>query len=181
MYQGSEKYRRVLDLLRKCKPVLGSAEDIEAEVMKKISGVPRTGIHFSDIIDFLFGWVYIGWVRRSLITASVALVIIFVYQQGIILKQISLLSRQVIVSDKENYSNPSNELDSRILMYRLSGRRFPFQKITISEKELNQFLESINELHDKYKDLLKLIEEDPDLKRYIEKKLEENKRKNIKL
>jgi parvulin-like peptidyl-prolyl isomerase len=87
----------------------------------------------------------------------------------------------VIVSDRETYSNPSNELESRILMYRLSERRFPFQKITISEKELNQLLESINEFQDKYKDLLNLIEEDPDLKRYIEKKLEENKRKNVKL
>ena len=48
----------------------------------------------ADLIDFLFGWIYIGWVRRSLITASVFLVAVFVFPaDSIIMRQINDLSR----------------------------------------------------------------------------------------
>ena len=43
---------------------------------------------FSDFIESLFGWVYIGWVRRSLIGVSVVLVAIFVYQQAFIFREV---------------------------------------------------------------------------------------------
>ena len=46
---------------------------------------------------------------------------------------------------------------------------------------MNELLESVNELQIKYKDLEKLIEEDPELKKLIEEKLIENNRTKIKL
>ena len=177
----SEKYNKVLYILRKSKPVLSSADDIEREVIKKVSGVHQSEIILSDIVDILFGWVYIGWVRRSLIAASFVLVAVFIYQQGVILKQIDYLSRQTIMVDGENSSNPANELEKRLMMYRLSGHRFPSQNITISEKQLNQLLESVNELQLKYNDLKNLIEDDTELKKLIEKKLIENNRAKINL
>ena len=181
MNQESEKYNKVLDILRRSKPVFESNEEIEREVLKRISGIHKSGVAFFEILDFLFGWVYIGWVRRSLIAASVALVILFVYQQGIILKQINFLSSQVMVTDGETASNSTGNIEKRLLMYKLSGQRFASQKIRISEKELNQFFESVNELEDKYKDLMDLIDNDPELKNIIERKLEENNRKKINL
>ena len=174
MNQESEKYKKVLNSLRNSKPKLRTVEDIEKEVIIKISGVKQSKFNLSDVIDFLFGWVYIGWVRRSLITASIALVLVFVYQQSIILKRIDFLSRQSIVNDGENISSPADEIDKMIMMYKLSGRRFPTKTITISEKQMKELLESINELQFKYKDLENLIEKDPELKKLIEKKLIEN-------
>ena len=85
----SEKYNKILKLLRESKPVLDSTEDIEREVLQRISGKHKSVLNLSELIDSLFGWIYIGWVRRSLITASVLLVVVFVWQQGIILKQIN--------------------------------------------------------------------------------------------
>ena len=174
MKQEREKYNKILNILRKSKPVLDSTEDIEREVMNRISGVHQSRFVLSDVIDFLFGWVYIGWVRRSLITASVILVMIFVYQQGIILNQVNFLSRQIIVMEGETNPIPASEIGKGIMMYKISGRRLPSQNITISEKQMKLLLESMNELEDKYEDLLNLIEENPDLKEYIEKKLMEN-------
>jgi len=52
---------------------------------------------------------------------------------------------------------------------------------TISEKQMKELLESVNELQIKYKDLENLIEEDPELKKLIEKKLIENNRTKINL
>ena len=46
---------------------------------------------------------------------------------------------------------------------------------------MKELLESVNELQIKYKDLENLIEEDPELKKLIEKKLIENNRTKINL
>jgi hypothetical protein len=120
-------------------------------------------------------------VRRTLITASVVLVIVFVYQQGIILKQINYLSRQTIVIDGETASSPAYQIEKMIITYKLSGKRFPSQSITISDKQMKQLLESVNELQIKYNDLKNLIEDDPELRKLIEKKLIENSRTKINL
>ena len=88
MKSESEKYDKIINLLRKSKPEIDSIEDIEKEVIKRIARRSRSVVDLSELIDFLFSWVYIGWVRRSLIAASIALVMIFVYQQGVILKRI---------------------------------------------------------------------------------------------
>ncbi len=46
---------------------------------------------------------------------------------------------------------------------------------------MKELLESVNELQIKYKDLENLIEEDPELKKLIKKKLIENNRTKINL
>ena len=51
----------------------------------------------------------------------------------------------------------------------------------ISEKQVKQVIKSYNELEKKYKDLIKLIEDDPELMKYIEEKLIENNKKKFKL
>jgi hypothetical protein len=181
MRPESEKYNRVLNILRKSKPVLNSTEDIEKKVFRSVTKIHKSEFILLDVIDFLFGWIYIGWVRRSLIAASVILIVIFVYQQGVILKQMNYLSRQTIVIDGETAFTPADEIKKVIMMYKLSGRRFPSETITISEKQMKELLESVNELQIKYKDLENLIEGDPELKKLIEKKLIENNRTKINL
>lgn len=181
MNTESEKYNKIVKLLRESKPLLNSTGDIQREVIKKISMAPHPKFNLSEIFEFLFGWVYISWVRRSLIVASVMLVVFFVWQQGMILKQINYLSRQTIMINREATTDPAEVIEKRLLMYKLSGRRFPSQPITISEKQMNQLLDSVNELQVKYKVLKNLIEEDPELKKYIENKLNENNRTKIKL
>lgn len=177
----SEKYNRVLSLLRKSKPILDSTEDIEREVIKRIAEGKQSGLHLSQFFDFLFRWAYIGWVRRSLITASIILVLIFVYQQGIILKRINLLSRQIVVKDNENVLGTTNEIEKLLMIYKNSGKRLPSKNITIPERQMKKLLESMEELQIKNKDLEELIERDPELKKLIEKKLTDYSKTKINL
>ena len=181
MKAGSEKYDRVINLLRKSNPELDSTAGIERDVIRKISEIERSGINFSGVVDFLFGWVYIGWVRRSLIAASVVMVMIFVYQQGVILKRIDEISRQVVVSDKEIIPNVDDKIEKLLMVYKNSGRKFPSKTITISEGQMKELLESVKDLQSKYKDLEELIDGDPELKKLIEKKLTDSNRTKINL
>jgi hypothetical protein len=181
MKPEDEKYKRVINLLRKSKPLPDSTADIEREVIRRISKTDRTGLIFSQAIDFLFGWIYIGWVRRSLIMASILLVMIFVYQQGIILKRIDTLSKQTVVSDRESALSPADEIEKLLTLYKNSGRIIAPKTITVSERQMKELLETVTGLQNKYKDLEKLIDEDPELKKLIERKLAEINRTKINL
>ena len=181
MIPESENYNKILKLLRNSNPTLFSTEEIENEVIKKISKNPKPKYSLSDVTDFLFGWVYIDWVRRSLITASVLLVMIFVWQQSVILNRINVLSRQPIVIGVETSATRMNDIEKMLTIYRNSDRRYSSGTITISEKQLEEIQESVNEMKVKYKDLENLINNDPELKKYVEKKLEEYNRSKIKI
>jgi hypothetical protein len=181
MEKNSEKLDRIINLLRESKPTLGSTSDIEREVIQKISGMSQAKISLSVIIDFLFGWVYIGWVRRSLITASVILVAFFVWQQGTIIKQINYLSSQPVMIESESRSFQTSFSGNKVMMLKLFGKTLPSQNVTISKEQMDSLLESVNDLQTKYRDLINLIEEDPELKKYLENKLTEMNRTIIKL
>jgi hypothetical protein len=181
MKNQSEKYETIISLLRKSKPVLDSTDEIERVVLKRIKIVHRSGLYLSELVDLLFGWVYIGWVRRSLIAASAALVLVFVYQQGVILKRIDVLSKQTVIIDKEKTTTPDTEIEKLLMTYKNAGRKFPFNTVTLSERQMDELLESIKELQIKYKDLEDLIEGDPELKKLIEQKLIESNRNKINL
>jgi hypothetical protein len=181
MKPESEKLNEVLNLLRKSKPVLDSTNDIEREVIRRISKNNRSGLRLSGVLDFLFSWVYIGWVRRTLIAASATLVLIFIYQQGIILKRIEVLSRQTVVTEKENLFTHTDEIERLLMAYRNYGKKFPSKTITISESQMDELLESVKELQLKYKDLDNLIDGDPELKKLIEQKLTNSNRNKVNL
>lgn len=181
MEKNNEKLDRVINLLRESKPKMSSPSDIESEVIQKISGMIQPRISFSDIIDFLFGWVYIGWVRKSLITASLMLVAFFVWQQGTIIKQINYLSSQPVMIESESRSFQTGFSDNKVMMLKLFGKRLPSQNVTISKEQMDSLLESVNDLQTKYRDLINLIEEDPELKKYLENKLTEINRTKLKL
>jgi hypothetical protein len=181
MKTENDKYDKVLKLLQKSTPLVNSTGDIENEVLRRIKKLNQSGVNLSEVIDFIFGWVYIGWVRRSLITASMALILIFVYQQGVILKRIEVLSRQTVIIDEEKASSSSDDIDKFLTLYRNTGHRFPTKNITISESQMKELQESLKEMQIKYKDLENLIESDPELKNLIEKKLMENNRTKINL
>jgi archaellum component FlaC len=67
------------------------------------------------------------------------------------------------------------------MLFKLYSRKLPSQNITISKKQMDTLLESVNDLQTKYKDLMNLIEEDPELKKIVENKLIEMNRTKIKL
>jgi uncharacterized Fe-S cluster-containing protein len=176
-----EKYNKILKVLRESKPVLDSTEDIEKEVIKRISKVRQPIFNFSEAIDSLFGWVYIGWVRRTLITASVLLVMVFIYQQGVMFKQINFLSRQIIDNGGEMQITTEQQVEKLLMTYKKSGRGFSSRNITLSEKQIKELLDSVNDVKTKYKDLMDIIQKDPELKKLYEDKLIENNRTKIKL
>jgi hypothetical protein len=176
MTTDSDKYKKIREILQSSRPDLIRPEELGNEIIKRIQHENRRTTMVSDFVDSLFGWVYIGWVRRSLIGVAVILVGFFVYQQAFILKQVKNISKQVVITGNEPSYISTSELDKKLSLYRISTRLSPGSEINISENQLEELLNSYKNLQVRYKDLIRIIEENPELKKYIEDKLKEEKK-----
>ncbi len=176
MTTANDRYKKMVEILRKSRPDMVQPEELENEIMSRIQCENQNKGRISDFIESLFGWVYIGWVRRSLVGAAVILVALFVYQQAFIFRQVKNISKLVVITGNETAPISSSELEKRLTLYKMSTRLTTGDDIKISGRQLEEFLDSYNDLQVKYKDLLRIIEEDPELKNYIENKLEQGKK-----
>jgi hypothetical protein len=177
MTTEGEKYKKVLAILRRSKPELKGIDLIEDNVIGRIRKGEAKGNPIMEVIENMFAWIYIGWVRRSLVTASVLLVLFFVYQQTMILKGVNDINKREIVTGPGAFSGSYDDLGKQIRILKLTGRGMPTGGIKITEKQAEQLLDSFYELQDKYIDLIRIIEEDPVLKEYIEERLGKDKNK----
>jgi hypothetical protein len=179
MKTEDNKYNKVLNLLINSKPVMTDVDSVTEKVMRQLqeekSKITLAGL----VLDFLFGWVYIGWVRRTMITAVLAFAFLFIYQQSLILKQVKDLSGQRIQNGSVVMTNLREELIDQLRIFRLSDKKIPDEKITVSEKEIDDMVRSLNKLQIKYKDVINMIEKDPELKKYVESKMREYSKNKI--
>jgi len=177
----NDKTQRLLIILRKSKPLLDNPEDIGEKVMERIRQIREKQKKSPNIFDFLFSWVYVVWVRRCLIAASIIILIVFGYQQTMILKRINNLDARTISNENLVVRGSTEYISDKLLLYKITENK-PFDKqITVTEKQINRLIESINELQIKYNDLIKLIEENPDLKKIIDEKMTKSNREKLKL
>ena len=181
MERESEKLDNIIHLLRRSEPVLISKDEIEEVIIERISKRGNLEIFLSGTVDLLFRWIYIRWVRRSMVAVSILLVVLFIWQQSVLMKQINYLSSQTISHEQEKILDEPGIIEKKLMMYKLSGKKIPVQYVTISKKQMDLLLESINDLEGKYNDLIYLIQDDPELKKYIEDKIIELKKTKVKL
>jgi hypothetical protein len=171
MKSGSDKYKKVLNLLRHSSPKLDGIETIEENIMGRLRSKDSMHRSFPDLIETLFSWTYISWVRRSLVTASILLVLFFIYQQSVILKGVNDINKRAITGRTESFPVPGYSIGKQLMILRLTGRKIATSDLEFSGRQIEQLIDSYNELEEKYSDLVRIIDEDPVLKEYIEMKL----------
>ena len=174
MIPENREYRKILEILRKSEPTMTNPEEVENEV---ISRIMRTRAVHNQVFDFtekLFGWVYIGWVRRTLVVTCIMIICVFLYQQTIILSQVKKISRQSVVITNELRSFPAEDAGKRLTILRLSNKLRSQEELRITEEQLEILIRSYDELELKYRNLLKIIDDNPELKAYIENRLNGN-------
>ena len=181
MAEEESKYMSLLNILRKSTPELTGIGDIEGKVLNAIQQTGKKKREKFNLFDYFFGWVYIRWVRVSLVTVSVFFIGLFIYQQSLILRRISLLENQSIITGSQFVRSPYSGLEDKLMLKKLSVRNMNAGSITITERQLEKYMNSYNELEHKYKDLIQLINGDPELKQMLEKKLTEKNKKKFNL
>jgi hypothetical protein len=179
MKSESSKYDKITDILKKSEPVLTGGEIIEEKVMERIMDKKKTDGSY-NFLDSLFGWVYIGWMRKGLVAASILIVALFAFQQSILIKRVSSLERQTIPISPSFIKGVPDDFESAFMFDMQSGK-ISLKGEKLSEKQLKQLVKSINDLQTSYSNLIKLFEDNPELRQYLENKLSEKDRKKINL
>ncbi len=175
------KYRKILEMLKKSQPVPEDTSLIEEAVMERIRRSREIKKERITIFDYLFSWVYIGWIRAGFLTAAAVLIAMFVLQQSIIIKRINSLEKQANISYGASYTRLPADAREKLLRFRLAGKRLTGNSINISREDLEKLIESYTDLKNKYSDLIKLIDDDPALRQYLEKKISEIDKKKFNL
>lgn len=177
MKTDKEKYEKIVEALRNSIPELTLYDSIEERVIERIS--KKNDKDQTGIFDLFFGWIYIGWVRKSLIAASFAMLGFFLWQQNNIMNQINDLSSRIRENDRMVTYDPSAALEKRQMLLKYSRERSG--GYYMSEEDLTKILDSINHLNIRYKNLLEMIDSDTLLKKKVEDKLEKKLGSKIKL
>jgi hypothetical protein len=166
MAKENDKYSRILDLLRKSEPLPESPFEIERIVMERISADKERSRGSVSFIDILFGWVNISWVRRSLVSISILLLVFFAWQQNTILKQVGFMANQIEKAGRFSNYDPDAALEKKKTLYRIS-EELP-ENVTLPSGDLRMLIDSLNELNIRYRDLLDYLEKDSSLRRSLE-------------
>ena len=88
----------------------------------------------------------------------------------------NFLSNQIMMQNRETTYDPSGTLEKKLTLYRLTDQKSGFQIM-----QLQQLIDSLNNLQIKYRNIMDLIEEDPELKNIIEQKIKETSRVKTKI
>jgi len=104
----------------------------------------------------------------------------FTVQQSIILKRINILDRQEVSTGPTFIKGVPDDFESAFMLDTRSGR-ISLKGGKLSDRQLKQLEKSINDLQTSYSILIKLIEDNPELKHYLESKLSEKDKKKINL
>jgi|WetSurMetagenome_2_1015567.scaffolds.fasta_scaffold52580_4 hypothetical protein len=167
------KYDDLIRLIQKNRPEMKHPDIVAEKIMDELQKGKSESAIKDIILEFLFGWIYIGWVRKSMIIAAAFFVLLFGYQQAVILRRINELSAQRINDGTLFMRGTERSLSERAGLFRLSGRDFAGKRTSVSKKDIDEMIKSINTLQIKYQDLIDQIKDDPELKEYIEKRMRE--------
>jgi hypothetical protein len=181
MESDEGKYKKVIELLKSSTPDLGSTYLIGQKVLDRILGGQRSESSSQGLLNVIFGWTSVSWVRRSLIAASVFLVLLFIIQQSLIIREITSLNSRIGETVSGGFSGNASYVDRQVFMYNMASKKLPFTRNDLSDKKINDLLKSIDRLENDYHELKGVIESDPELKKLIEKRLSEINDSKIKL
>jgi hypothetical protein len=176
MKADRSKYEIILDILRNSKPVLTNPEEVSEKVIRALQK-EKSKVSLMDLlIEFLFGWVYVGWVRRSMIAVTMVIVLFFGFQNAIILKRIKDLSSQKIEDGIPVMTSLKEEMTNKIQTYKKTPGKFSDKKKSASKEEVDEMIKTFNLLQVKYKDIIDSIKNDPQLKEYVESRMNVNQK-----
>lgn len=176
MTELDKKYNKVLNMLRNSKPVLEKKDSLTERVIGKLEEGRSKFMLQEVIFEFLFGWVDMVWMRRTMVTLALVIAIFFIYQQSLLLKKINDLSVQRIHNSSLLMTNMNDDFSDKLLIYKITGRKLTDEQISVSQKEIDEMINSLNKLKIKYKDVINLIQNDPQLKNYVESRMNEKQK-----
>ena len=143
-----EELDRILKQLKLNKPVIKDREFLREGIMNGITKKSRR-------LDYLFGWTEIVWLRRSLATASVVIVIMFALQQLRVVSRIDKLEKRMLSFNTEKILEYQREnvIVNSVIMHSQETAILA-DSIKVSTNDLLNLIREYRDLQTKYEQIV---------------------------
>lgn len=172
-------YEKAVGFLKKNKPVLTDKELLVKKVMQNLTGLPARSSLPKMAGRYLFSWVYVGWVRKTMATAAILFFGFFIFQQLTLNKRVARLESRMI---KSSITPPdfrtTPDLKQRLFFELVARKTGDTDSITLSKDDFSEFLQSYSDLQAKYEKIKKHVKKDSFLDKVLKKNLDKNLDKN---
>ncbi len=155
------KYTKLIAALKGSKPVLHGKEEFVDKILEQTL---REKEHINKIYDFIFGWIEIIWLRRTLLTASLIILTLFIFQQFIIFERIGSLESRMTGMNTEmliDYQKEMARVNSAIL--EISDIQKGNDSIKVSARDLNEMIKAYRKLQEEFFSERRIIRESDEL------------------
>ncbi|MCA1756072.1 MAG: hypothetical protein LC649_01255 [Bacteroidales bacterium] len=101
-------------------------------------------------VSFLFGWIDMLWLRRSLAIVSIALLLIFVVQHTILLKRVGLIEERITATTTSNILEYQKVIQSVVYEELETSGLKETDSVKVSIRDLGKLISSYRELQYRY-------------------------------
>ena len=170
----TDKYSKVIEVLKGNKPVLVNKEKLTDDVMRKIQKPVEKFTFQEKLSNYLFGWTEIGWIRGTMAIAATVFIGFFIIQQLVITDRINTLEKQLIRTvNTINTQEPELGIIQKVLLNMVTKDQMIKDSITISRSDLEELLNSYLELERNYENTNQNADRNSYLQKIIRQNLEE--------
>ncbi len=168
----TDKYFKVIEVLKGNKPILANKEKLTDDVMRRIQEPVEKFTFQQKLTNYLFGWADIGWIRGTMAIAATVFIGFFIIQQLVITDRINTLEKQLIKTvNTINTQEPELGIMHKVLLNIVAKDQMAGDSIIISRSDLEDLL-------DLYLDLKKDYDE-VNINRGVESYLQNKIRQNL--
>ena len=167
----TDKYSKVIEVLKGSKPVLANKEKLTDDVMRRIQEPVEKFTFHEKLSNYLFGWADIGWIRGTMAIAASVFIGIFIVQQVIITDRVNTLEKQLIRTvNTINTQEPDLGIMQKVLLNMVTKDQMIEDSITISRSDLEDLLNSYLELEQNHENK----NQNADVNSYLQKIIRRN-------
>ncbi len=152
MTKKPEKYKKILEVLIRSDIRIDRKEQLKAQILQKIETAHYRNTHTYSLLNTLFGWAEVWWIRWSVSALTIILIGSFLIQQIGLNQRISILEKQLYQFETVGTSDPAYWNAGHKLFMKLYSDS-PLDSITVSKSDLNTLMVDYGKLIEAYKAL----------------------------
>jgi len=152
MIQKPEKYNEMLEVLKRSDIRFDQKEQLKAQISKRIETANYRKDHTISLLNALFGWAEVLWIRWSVSGLAIILICTFLIQQIGLNQRIGTLEKQLYHFETMENSEPATWNAGHKLLMKLYSDS-PLDSITVSKTDLETLMIDYGNLIDAYKAL----------------------------
>ncbi len=106
MEDNEKNYEKLIKLLSAHEPEMADAEELTESIMTEIRKEKQRDARPAISLYWIFGWILVPWMRNSLTTAMVLILLFSVFQLTSLNRKVDILENQLIRSGYNYYQSP---------------------------------------------------------------------------